>query len=94
METIVESAFDIGADVLEVTGTVDGKKIKARGWVSAMTNYYPPTAYNEDGVREPGAQPRPMTLEEKTAYCTKLLEDAVPAAPAEPTNMLFQGGAA
>lgn len=93
METIVESALDVGNDVLVIEGTVDGKKVTAKGWVSAMTNYYTPDSYDPTtGVRAPNAQPRDMTLDEKTAYCATLLEAAVPAAQPEPTNMLFQGG--
>lgn len=73
---VVTGANDLGADVLEVLGTVNGEAVRATGWVSAMTNFYPPEAYGEDGHRKAKAKPRAMTDAEKLVYMKSLLSPA------------------
>jgi hypothetical protein len=77
-------AFDVGDDVLRVTGQVDGEPVEARGWLSATTNHYPPTAYAADGHLKDGAKSQKMTEAQVRAYCRGLLLEAA-AAQAEPT---------
>ena len=87
MAVKVSAAFDQGNDVLLVQGTVDGVVdsagnlvvVNAYGWVSAMSNYFPPALYAGDGSRLPGATARAMTGAEKLAYCKRLLTAAAPA---------------
>jgi hypothetical protein len=75
-------AYHRDDDVLEVHGTDDqGSDVSAFGWISATTNYFPPSDYNPDGSRVDAAQPRPMTSDELRAYCQQLLDDTVPPAP-------------
>lgn len=84
----VTGAFDLGGDLLLVQGTVDGVVdssgnlaiVSAYGWMSAMSNYYPPAAYAGDGSRLAGATSRAMTAVEKLAYCRRLLSGAAPSA--------------
>lgn len=88
MAVKVSGAYDLGNDVLMVQGIVDGvvdlkgnpALVCAYGWVSAMTNYFPPASYAGDGSRLAGATPRNMTAPEKLAYCRRLLAGAAPAA--------------
>lgn len=97
MATTVTGAYDMGNDVLKVTGQVDGieVEVEARGWVSALTNHYGPECYTMDEttgalMRVEGATPRAMTAEERLAYFCTLLEEqnrvAVPAP--EPVSLL------
>lgn len=67
---------DLGGDVLEVTGTVNREEVTAQGWVSAMQNHYPPSAYGKDGHLKPNAEPAEMTDRQKTAYWKSLLTGA------------------
>lgn len=81
--TVVTSVHESEGDVLEVFGTVNGIPVHARGWVSAMTNYYEPSDYlppDEQGNvhRRPDARPREMTDEEGLRYWRELLEEAAP----------------
>lgn len=98
MAANVQKVVDLGGDVLEVTGTVDGidddngnpAVFVARGWVSAMTNHYDESANDEDGNRLPDARPREMTDDEKHAYWSSLLTNAAPAPAPAPTTVLFE----
>jgi hypothetical protein len=78
MEVIVASAHDIGGDVLEVRGSVDGEEVTATGWVSALTNHYDASAYGDDGHLRDGAKPRKMTKAEQLDYCRRLLVGVAP----------------
>ncbi|MFL6144515.1 MAG: hypothetical protein ACJ72N_21965 [Labedaea sp.] len=83
MGPVVTKVTDAGADVLEVRGTLEGVvdeggqplELVAFGWVSAMENQYDPAAYDEEGYRDPDAQARAMTDEERRAYWAQLLLD-------------------
>jgi hypothetical protein len=86
----IKETLDAGADVLVVRGTVDLVEVAARGWMSAMTNHYDPSGYEdipestEDAPHDRAhgrhlkkdATPREMTREEKRAYCERLLLEA------------------
>ena len=87
---VVQSCADVGGDVLNVKGTVDGVAVVARGWVSATQNCYPASAYSiapatpttpAHLVRDPAVQPGPMSPSDLTAYATALLAAAAPPAP-------------
>jgi hypothetical protein len=66
--------------------------LEARGWVSAFENHYPDEAYDDGGALklettkkgapgDPLAEPRPMTSEERRAYCEQLLRDVAEQLP-------------
>ena len=74
----VLKAQDWGNDVLAVMGTVDGVAVEARGWMSAMTNHYQPTDYDEGGNLKDGAKPAVMTDAERLAYMQGLLIAVAP----------------
>lgn len=82
--------LDLGNDVLEVHGTIDGRAATARGWVSATTNHYNADDYEE--IAEPAkgkqhkgevagrhlkasAKPRVMTKAERLSYAIRLLDE-------------------
>jgi hypothetical protein len=70
----VTKVLDLGDDTLQVTGLDgDGNEVTATGWVSAMTNFYPDTAYDETGQRKATAKPRAMTKAEQKNYWLSLL---------------------
>lgn len=71
--TTVTKVSDLGNDVLEVVGLVDGEEVTANGWVSAMTNYFPASCYGSDGHLKPDAVAQEMTDRQKTAYWKSLL---------------------
>jgi hypothetical protein len=88
MSTLVEKVTDLSAqqpDVIQVDGSIDGAELTAYGWLSAMSNYYPPTSYDDDGSLKEGSQARAMDTDEKMAYWVSLLEELAPAIPT-PTN--------
>lgn len=63
-------------DELVVEGAVEGTATVARGWLSAIEQHFPPSAYEQVGdelVRDDDAQARRMTAAEQRAYCERLL---------------------
>lgn len=94
----VQKVLDLGGDVLEVTGTVDGVDgddgtpmlFVVNGWVSAMTHYFPPDAYTPDGDIKADVQPREMTADERLAYWQSLLTNAAPSSTPAPSTVLFE----
>lgn len=66
--------------------------LEARGHVSALTNHYDPSAYGEDGNRDPKAEARAMNGDEARAYMIGLLREqnalAVPPEEAAPPRSL------
>ena len=98
MTANVQRVLDLGNDVLEVTGTVDGVDgpdgspmlFVVNGWVSAMTNHYGPEQYGDDGHLVDGAKPRQMTPDERMAYWQSLLTNAAPAQGPSSPAVLFE----
>lgn len=84
MTVAVTRVVDLGNDVLEVSGTVDDQAVTATGWVSAMSNYYPATAYDSEGHLKASATPAEMTDRQKTAYWKSLLTAVQPETNSEP----------
>lgn len=110
MKIEIKETLDAGDDVLVVRGTVEGVTakdekgeavpilIEARGWLSATTNHYDTTDYED--IPEPtkddkhgrahghhlkkGAKPREMTPAEKREYCEALLAAAAPHPEKQP----------
>lgn len=76
MALVIDAWNDTGDDVLRIDGHDDasGRKFTVFGWVSALTNFYPPSAYNADGTLKPGQTPRAMTAAERTAYLRTLIQ--------------------
>lgn len=71
-------------DSITITGTDGGGNVlTAQGWASAITNFYPSTAYNADGSLIAGSVPRAMTAAEKQSYWAGLLGLQVTATPAQ-----------
>jgi hypothetical protein len=59
-------------------GGADPVAVQASGWVSAMTNHFPPEAFGDDGHHLPGAAGRPMTPAERDNYYQRLVEEQHP----------------
>lgn len=78
MDVSLTRVVDAGGDVLVVEGTVDGKPVTARGWVSAMEFHYEDDTRDEAGHRDPNATPRPMTDDERRDYWIRLLTEQAP----------------
>lgn len=87
--TRAEKATD-GSDILTVYGTDEnGAEVSATGWISATTNYYPPSDYGADGHLIDGAEPHEMSPDELRAYCQGLLDATVPPTPSPPSVITF-----
>lgn len=96
----VTAAYDLGNDLVLVKGTIDGVSapdgslatITGYGWLSAMSHYYPPAAYDGEGNLAAGATPRSMTASERLAYCKAVLATASPPGlPASGRNLGISG---
>jgi hypothetical protein len=80
---------DLGDDVLQIDGLdADGNPVTVTGWVSAMTNYFPPTAYDANGLLKASAKARAMTDAEKRSYWLSLLGEV--AVPESSGTVIFQ----
>jgi len=92
-EFTLYSVTDAGDDLLVVLAhDGDGNPLYATGWVSATTNYFPPSDYDADGNLVEGAQPRAMSPEEIGAYARALIVEQNPQvqpAPPAPTPLTF-----
>lgn len=77
-QIILTNIRDRGNDILFVEAVYNGKKYEAQGWISAMTNYYSPDQYDQNGMLIEGATPREMTKEEKQIYCKNLINEQNP----------------
>lgn len=89
MAITLTRVVDLGDDVLQVTGVDgDGNEVTGSGWVSAMTNFYPATAYDDAGERKPSAKPRAMTKAEQKSYWLTLLGEAT--AENVPETVLYE----
>ena len=71
-------------DRIEIEATIDpgdGAEpvdVQAWGWVSALTNHFPPDAFGDDGHHKPGVAGRPMTPAERDAYYQAKVEEQHP----------------
>lgn len=87
------TAADTDSDLLLVEGLVDEVPVQASGWVTAMTNFYPPEAYiqGDDGglVLVDAATARPMTDSEKMVYWQSLLAAVAPAPEVAPEPVVL-----
>ena len=75
-------------DILVIRGTVNGRHVEARGYVSDTTNYFPPEDDSHPASDEPTS--RQMTPDEKRAYCERLLV-AQCTAPVRATKTGYDG---
>jgi hypothetical protein len=79
MGLTIDSVDDVGGDVLQVAAhDDDGTAYAATGWVSATTNHYDPSAYDESGDLVEGSQSRAMTPDEVGTYAMQLLVEQSP----------------
>lgn len=92
-------ALDAGNDLLTIQANVEGvvdadgnpKVVEATGWVSALTNYYPPYCYGEGGNLLPGSVPRAMTTPEKLTYCKARIAETRPDLVDPPQSLNISG---
>lgn len=71
----------IDNDIIIIDGAIDGEPAQARGWLSAMSNFYPDDSRDNNGHRTTKASSREMTDAEKLEYLKGCIAATVPASP-------------
>ncbi len=83
--TIHSATVDPDGETIQVVGTIDGRIMRATGWVSATSNFYPDDTRDKDGNRTSKVK-RAMTDAEKLAYFVGLISAIAPV-PSRPIEL-------
>lgn len=78
--TIHSATVDPDGETIQVVGTIDGRIVRATGWVSGTSNFYPDDSRDELGNRTSHMK-RAMTDAEKLAYFAGLISAVAPVPP-------------